>query len=196
MISLSSNLWRLTITWTHASCATSANCVIWSTSSALSCINSFTTPSSICTSHTLLPEFPHPGTSGTTCFSWTPAGPALGPEPFLSFSSLGASTSATSQVNQQRLASSARQPQLPSYGHHCQGPAVWPPQLPHAPRIKDCISNVNGESVIQFGVKVYPPQVSTRVTAEYGFINIFYFSALPTRISTTLNFFLNPSLLG
>ena len=83
-------------------------------------------------------------------------------EPFLGLSSLGASL--TGQVNQQRLASSAatqlRLPQLPSHGHWCQRPAIWPPQLPHTPKFEDCVSNITCEPFIQLVVKVYPPQVS------------------------------------
>ena len=91
----------------------------------------------------------------------------LAPEPFLGFASLASSAGVTGQVNQQRLASSSatqpRQPPLPSHGCHCRGPAVRPPQLLRAPKIEDCVSDINGESVIQLGVKVYPPQVSTLV---------------------------------
>ena len=82
-------------------------------------------------------------------------------QPFLGFSSLG--TSLIGQVNQQRLASSAathpRQPQLPLCGQR-QGPAIQPPQLPHAPRLEDCVSHITSEPLVQLVVKVYPPQVN------------------------------------
>lgn len=88
-------------------------------------------------------------------------------EPFLGFTSLASSAGVTGQVNQQRLVSSSatqpRQPPLPSHGHRCRGPAVRPPQLLCAPKIEDCVSDINGESVVRLGVKVYPLQVSTSV---------------------------------
>ena len=103
-------------------------------------------------------------------------------EPFLGFSSLGASM--TSQVNQQRLASSAatqpRLPQLPSRGRRRQGPATRPPQLPRALRLEDCISNITGEPLVQLVVKVYPPQVSALNKVRNGALiyDIIYFSEL------------------
>ena len=94
-------------------------------------------------------------------------------EPFLGFSSLGASL--TGQVNQQRLASYAatqlRLPQLSSCGHWHWGPVTQPPQLPHAPRF-DCVSNITGtsEPIIQLAVKMYPPQVSTQQSSQWGIV--------------------------
>ena len=85
------------------------------------------------------------------------------PEPFLGFSSLG--NSMTGQVNQQRLTSPVAtqpRPQLPSCGshHHPQGP-VQPQPFHQVCKIKDCISNINGEAVVRLAIKVYPPQVSS-----------------------------------
>jgi hypothetical protein len=83
------------------------------------------------------------------------------PNHFLGLSSLGSNI--RGHVNQQRLASSARN-QLPTEGRRRRrGPAKHPPSIrTPVPKIEDCLSTLqdaDGLPLIRIKVKVYPPQV-------------------------------------
>jgi hypothetical protein len=99
-----------------------------------------------------------------------PSVPA-GSQPFLGFNSLGVSTSG--QVNQERLASSARYRGLPVRGRrNGRSAAVHPPSVSRTPRLNDCIVNVvdaNGFTTqgLRMKIKVYPPLVSIGIPLTY-----------------------------
>jgi hypothetical protein len=104
-----------------------------------------------------------------------PSVPA-GSQPFLGFNSLGVSTSG--QVNQERLASSARYRGLPVRGLPVRGrrntrsAAVHPPSISRTPKLSDCLVNVvgvDGFTVpgLRMKIKVYPPLVSIRVNIPH-----------------------------